>query len=126
MVDVGQHGQVVRLVERVFDAAKNQGAEGVGHVEDHDSDGVAALAPQGTRELVRTIAQLLRGALDAFLGDRRDVTRQGRVVQDDGHGGRGKTAFLRHITNGHHAGALQRTEELRCIRISLFIRTRAA
>ena len=126
VVDVGQDGQVVRLVERVFDAAKNQGAEGVGHVEDHDTDGVAALAAQGTRELVGTIAELLRGALDAFLGDGGNIARQGRVVEDDGHGGRGKTAFLRHVTNGHHAGALQRTEELRCFRISLFIRTGTA
>src|SRR5436305_12908654 len=51
IVDVGQHGQVVRLVERVFDAGKNQGAERAGHVEDHDSDSMAALAAQGTREL---------------------------------------------------------------------------
>ena len=28
VVDVGQHGQVVRLVERVFDAAKNQVQKG--------------------------------------------------------------------------------------------------
>ena len=68
VVHVGEDGQVRSLVERVFDAAQHQRAVGIGHVEDHDADGVAALAAQRAGKLVGAIAQLFRGALDALLG----------------------------------------------------------
>ena len=116
VVHVGENGQVRRLVERVLDAAQDQRAVRVGHVEDHDADGVAALAAQRAGELVGTVSELLGGALDAFLGDGRDVARQRRVVQDDGNRGRGKSALLRHVTNGHHrnlcAGTQGRRKEV--------------
>src|SRR5215472_6114971 len=105
VVDVGEDGKIGRLIESVLDTAENHGAERVGHVEDHDTDGVAALAAERTGELVGAVSELLGGAFDALFGYSRDVTRQGRVVQDDGHRGRGEAAFLRHIANGHHKKA---------------------
>ncbi len=105
VVDVGENREIGRLVERVLDAAKNQGAERVGHVEDHDADGMAALAAQGAGELVGAVSELLGGALDALFGDSRNVARQGRVVQDNGNGGGGESAFLSHVANGHHIEA---------------------
>ena len=68
IVHVGENRQVRGLVERVFDAAQHQRAVGVGHVEDHDANGVAAFAAQRAGKLVGTVAQLFGGALDAFLG----------------------------------------------------------
>ena len=102
VVNVGEDGQVRRLVERVLNAAENQRAVGVGHVEDHDADGVAALAAQGAGELVGTVAEFFGGALDFFLGDGRDVAGERRVVQDNRDGGGRKTALLRHIANRNH------------------------
>ena len=46
VLHVGEDGKIGGLIERSFNAAKNEGAVGVGHVEDHDSDGVATFAPQ--------------------------------------------------------------------------------
>ena len=45
--------------------------------------------------------------LDPFLGDRRDVARQRRIVQNDRDRGRRKSALLRHITNRHHGRILR-------------------
>src|SRR5438270_7238246 len=115
IVYVRENGQIRRLVESIFDAPQNEGTERVRHVEDHDSDGMAALAAKGAGKLVGTVSQLLRRALDAFLGDSRDVTRQRRIVQNDGYRGRGKSALLRHVTNSYHCRGLapdQRTAVL--------------
>ena len=40
---VGEDGQIRRLVQSIFDSPQHQRAVRVGHVEDHDADGVAAL-----------------------------------------------------------------------------------
>src|SRR5271155_1459371 len=55
IMHVGEDGQVRGLVERVFNAPQYQRAVGIGHVEDHDADGVAALAAQRAGKLVWTV-----------------------------------------------------------------------
>jgi precorrin isomerase len=65
---VSENGQKRRLVECIFDAAQHQRAVRIGHVEDHDSDGVAAAAAQRAGEQVGAVAQLRGSALDAALG----------------------------------------------------------
>jgi tetratricopeptide (TPR) repeat protein len=102
IVDIGENRQIRGLIERVFDAAQHQRAVGVGHIENHDADGMAALAAQGAGELVGAISQLFGGALDALLGDRWDIARQRRVIENDGNGGGGETAFLRYVANSDH------------------------
>ena len=118
VVHVGENGKIRRLVERVLDAAQHQRAVRIGHVKHHDADGVAAFAAQRAGKLVGTVSEFLGGTLDSLLGDSRDVARQRRVVQDDRHRGRGKSAFLRHVTNGHHrrpcAGTQGRRKEIPC------------
>ncbi len=102
VVNVGENGKVGRLVKRIFDAAENQGAVGIGHVEDHDADGVAALAAQGAGKKVGTIAQFLGSAFDAFLGGGGNVAGQRSVVENDGDGGRGEAALLGDVANCDH------------------------
>ena len=66
VMHIGQNWKIGRLVESVFDTAKDHRTERIGHVEDHDADRVTALAAQRTRKLVRAISELLRRPLDAF------------------------------------------------------------
>src|SRR5579871_5742641 len=65
VVHVSKNGQIGGLVQCVFNASQHQGAVRVGHVEDHDTHGVAALAAQGAGKLVGTVSEFLGGALDA-------------------------------------------------------------
>src|SRR5262249_43834684 len=97
VVDVGENGKVGRLIERVFDAAQDQRAVRVGHVEDHDSDSVAALAAERAGKEVRPVTQLLGRLFDSLLGFGRNIAGKRRIVKHDGDGGGGKSAFLRHF-----------------------------
>src|SRR5580693_3129597 len=106
VVHVGEDGKVRRLVKRVFDATQHQRAKRIGHVEHHDSDGVAALAAQGAGKLIRPVAKFLGGALDPFLGDGWNVTRQGSVIEDDGNCGGGESALLGNVSDGDHRNLL--------------------
>src|SRR5215467_3417095 len=120
VVDVCENREVGSLIERVLDAAENHRTEGVGHVEDHDADGVAALAAERAGELVGTVSEPLGGAFDALLSDGRDVARQRCVVQDDRHRGRGEAAFLRHITNGYHREAGFKVSKFQSFKVALW------
>ena len=102
VVNIGEDGQVGSLVERVFDAAQNQRAIGIGHVEDHDADRMAALAAQRPGKLVGAVAELFRGTLDALFGRRGNVSRERSVVQHDRDRGGGESALLGYITNCDH------------------------
>ena len=117
VVNVGEDGQVGRLVESVLDAAENQSAVGIGHVEDHDADGVAALAAQGAGKQVGTVAELLGGAFDAFLGGVGDVAGQRSVVQNNGNGGGGEAALFGDVADGDHGCCLRDGSSLRGGRI---------
>src|SRR5208282_3687299 len=81
VLDVGQDGQIRRLVERVLNAAQHERAEGVRRVEHHDPNRVAAPAAQRTRKQVGTVAQPFGGAFNTFLGGGRNVAGQRSVVQ---------------------------------------------
>ena len=96
---IGQHGQVRGLIKRVFDAANDERAIRVGHIEDHHSHSVIALAAQRFGKDVRMIAELLGRLLNPRLGVRGNVTGQRSVVEYDGNGGRGESAFLGHVAN---------------------------
>src|SRR5229473_1500521 len=100
VVHVGEDGKIRRLVESVFDAAQHERAVRIGHVENHDADGVAAAATQGARKQVGTVAEVLGGFVDASFGGVGNVASQRRVVQDDGNGGGGKSAALGNVANG--------------------------
>jgi len=102
VVHVGENGKIRSLVQRVLDAAQHQRAIGIGHIENHDADGVAALAAQRSCELIGAVAKFFGGALDALFSDGGDIARQWRVIQNDRHRGGGETALLRYITNGDH------------------------
>ena len=82
---IGKNGEIRRLEECVFNTPKHQRAIRVGHVEDHDPDGMTAAATQRSGKQVGTIAEMRRGALDALFGGIGNVARQGRVVQDNGN-----------------------------------------
>jgi tetratricopeptide (TPR) repeat protein len=99
VVDVGEDGKERRLVEGILDSAKNQGAVGVGHVEDHDSHGVAAPAAQRAGKKVGTVSQLRGGALDAGFSGVGNVARKRRVVEDDGNGRRGEATSFGNVAD---------------------------
>jgi len=61
---------------------------------------VAAPAAQRARKQVGTVAEMLGGFVDASFGGVGNVASQRRVVQDDGNGGRGKSAALGDVANG--------------------------
>jgi tetratricopeptide (TPR) repeat protein len=105
VVNVGENWQVGSLIETILDAAQHQRAVGVGHVEYHDADRMAALAAKGPGKLIGTVAQFFRGALDAFFCDGGNVTRQWRVIQHDRNRGRRETALFGYIANRDHLGA---------------------
>ena len=46
VVCVGKNWHIRRLVQRILNPAQNQRAVGIGHVKNHESDGVTALATQ--------------------------------------------------------------------------------
>ena len=50
IVHVGEDRQKRGLVKGNLNPAQDQRAVGIGHVKDHDADGVAALIAEGTRE----------------------------------------------------------------------------
>src|SRR4029077_4179146 len=100
VVHVGGDGEERRLVESVFDAAQHERAVRVGHVENHDSDGVAAPATQRARKQVGTVAEMLGGFVDASFGSVRNVAGERRVVQDDGNGGGRKSTALGNVADG--------------------------
>src|SRR5581483_306434 len=104
VVDVGENGKVRRLIESVLDPAQDKGAKGIGHVENHHSHGVTALAAQRPGKQVGAVTQALGGTLNTLLRGRGYVTGQGRVVQNDGDGGRRETTLLGHIADGDHCG----------------------
>src|SRR6202034_3598361 len=102
VVHIGENGKIGGLVESVFNATENESTERIGHVKNHDSDRMAALAAQGARELVGPVPELLRRALNALFGDGRNVAGQWRIVEHDRNRGRREPAFLGHVPNGHH------------------------
>src|ERR1700682_3666743 len=63
---------------------------------------MAPLAAQRPGKLIGTVAEFRRRAFDALLGDRRNISRQRRVVEYDRDGGRGKPALLGDVSNGNH------------------------
>src|SRR5580700_6794330 len=73
VVYVSENWQVGSLVESVLDASEHERTVRIGHVEDHDADGVAPFTAQGAGELIGTIAQLFRSTLDALLSHRRNI-----------------------------------------------------
>src|SRR5208283_4743789 len=88
VVYIRKNGKERRLVKSVLDATQHERAVRVGHVENHDADGLAAPAAQRARKQVGTVAEMRGGALDALFRDVGNVAGQRRVVQDDGNGGR--------------------------------------
>src|ERR1700731_2029687 len=60
---------------------------------------MAATSAQGAREKIGTVAEMFGGALDASFGGVRNVASQRRVVQNDGNGGRRKSAALGYVAN---------------------------
>src|SRR6266852_3926277 len=100
VVHISEDGKIRRLVKSVFDAAQHERAVRVGHVENHDSDGVTAPAAQRARKQVGTVAEMLGGFVDASFGGVGNVAGERRVVQDDGNGGGGKSAALGDIPDG--------------------------
>lgn len=114
VVHVGEDGQIRRVEETVLDSPQYQRAVGIGHIEHHDTDGVAAATAQGTGEEIRAVSELGCGALDARLSRVGNVARQRRVIQDNGNGRRRETAAfgdvanrrrgLRSPTSGRHGG----------------------
>ena len=58
----------------LLNAAQNQGAEGIGDIEDHDADGVAAPAPQRTRKRIRPVAEFLRGLANMLFRAGRNIS----------------------------------------------------
>src|SRR6266403_1145010 len=81
VVRIREYLYVGRLIQGVFDASQDRGAERVGNIEEHDADAVASLAAQKSRHRIRPVAEFLRYVLNALFRRRRNVTRQWRVVQ---------------------------------------------
>src|SRR5580704_2302464 len=102
VVDVGENGKIGRLVKRIFDATKNQSAVGIGHVEDHNADGVAALAAEGAGKEVGTVAEFLSSAFDAFFGAGGNVAGQRSIIENDGDSSGGEPALFGDIANCDH------------------------
>lgn len=86
-MNVGQDWKIGTLVKRILDSAQDQSAIRVGHVKDHDADGMTALAAERTSEKVGAIAELFGRDFDSFLCRRRDVAGERSIVQDDGNRG---------------------------------------
>src|ERR1700677_5079775 len=101
IVHVGEDGEVGGLVERVFDAAEDQGAIRVGDVEDHYADGAVAFGAEEARDDFWAIGKFFCGALDAVFGGGRDVAGERGVIEDDGDGGGRHAAFQRHVAQGN-------------------------
>ena len=57
VVNVGENGQKGVLIKRAFNPAQDWRAIGIGHVKDHDANGMATLVPQRTREQIGTVSQ---------------------------------------------------------------------
>jgi len=55
-VDISEDGEKQRLIESVLDATQRESAVRVGQVENHDADGMAALATQRARNRVGAVA----------------------------------------------------------------------
>ena len=87
VVRVHHDGLIAGGAERFLNAAQDEGAEGIGEIEDHDADGVAAAAAQRARKEVGAVAHSFRGFADALFGSGGDVAREGRVIEHDGNGG---------------------------------------
>ncbi len=68
IVNVGENGEEGSFVQTVLDAAQDERAVGVGHVEDHHAHGVTAATAERAGEEVRAITELSGGALDTGLG----------------------------------------------------------
>jgi len=116
VVNIGQDRQVRSLIEGIFDSAQYQRAVGIGHVENHDADRVAALAAQGTSKLIRPVPQALRGAFDFLFGGGRNVAGKRRIVEDDGDRGGRKSALFGDISNRDHRSRLRRSRKPRELR----------
>src|SRR6266436_4611096 len=101
VVHVGEDGEERRLVQSVFNTAQHERAVRVGHVENHDANGMAAAAAQRARKQVGTVAEVLCGFVDASFGGVGNVTGERRVVQDDGNGSGRKSAALGYVADGN-------------------------
>src|ERR1700722_13647137 len=112
IVDVGKDRQIRGLVERIFDAAKDQGAKRVRDVENHHANGAIPFGAEVTRDNLRTVGKLLGGLLDAVLGRGRNVTRQWSVIENDRHRGGRDATLQRHVAEGDgHALGLAASQE---------------
>src|ERR1700733_1482260 len=65
---VHDEGQVTSGVESLFDATKDQGAEGIGEIKDQDSDGAAVAAAQRAGGGIGVVPEGLGGLPDTPLG----------------------------------------------------------
>src|SRR6267143_4701980 len=94
VVRIREYLYVGRLIQGVFDASQDRGAERVGNIEEHDADAVASLAAQKSRHRIGPVAEFLGYFLNAFFCRWCNVARQRRVVQHNRDRSRRKAAGL--------------------------------
>ena len=94
---VHDEGQVTSGVESLFDAAKDQGAEGIGEIKDQDSDGAAVAAAQRAGGGIGVVPEGLGRLPDKLLGGGSDVPGEGSVIEYDGDGGGREPTLACHI-----------------------------
>src|SRR5712692_699774 len=85
------------LIQGIFDASQDRGAERVGNIEEHDANAVASLAAQKSRHRIRPVAEFLGYFLNALFCRWCNVARQRRVVQHNRDRSRRKAAGLSDI-----------------------------
>src|ERR1700692_1602036 len=73
IMGVHDEGQVTSGVESLFDAAEDQGAEGIGEIKDQDSDGAAVAAAQRAGGGIGVVPEGLGRLPDTLLGGGGDV-----------------------------------------------------
>src|ERR1700741_1381996 len=105
VMSVSEQGKIIRLIQRILDAAEDRRAEWVGDVEDHYADNVGTLAAQRTREGVRAITQAAGGGYDARFRVRGNIAREGSVVQHNGDGGGRIAALPGYVADGDDAAS---------------------
>src|SRR5215471_15106053 len=94
---IGENREIGSLVERILQAAQDGRAIGICNIEYHHADGVVALTAQRLGKDIWAIAQSLGGLLNAPFSRQGDITRQRRIVENDGDRARGESAGARDI-----------------------------
>src|SRR6185437_15788540 len=84
-----------------FHALQDKGTKGIGQIDDQHPDHLAALVAKRAGKNVRPVAKALDCVQDLLLGLFRDIASEGRLIQNQRHGGRRKTAGPRHIHQSH-------------------------